>query len=155
MLSSSLCPILQPHQVPANLANNPNSRWTLMPEARRISQLVVDTFRKSSKDHVQVVGPYQPMDDPSGSSASTPGAVARGRKQSVHVYRQDSEKLAGKLAEKLESVVDRPDGEQRENSVGSSSRGRKSGAGDNNNWTLLPAASDARKAEAEASQDGL
>ena len=59
-----------------------------MPEARRLSQLVVDSFRKSSKDGVQVTGVYQPMDDPAGSSASTPDSVSRGRKQSVHVYRQ-------------------------------------------------------------------
>lgn len=85
--------------------------WTLMPEGRRLSQLIVDTFRKSSKDNVQVTGAYQPMDDPTGSSASTPGAVVRGRKHSIHVYRQDSEKLAEKLAEKLETVVDRPEGD--------------------------------------------
>ena len=85
-----------------------------MPEARRLSQLVVDSFRKSSKDGVQVTGVYQPMDDPAGSSASTPAAVSRGRKQSVHVYRQDSDKVlaADKLADKLETVFDAPDGDE-------------------------------------------
>jgi len=90
------------------------SGWNPLPEARRLSQLVVDSFRKSSKDGVQVTGVYQPMDDPAGSSASTPAAVSRGRKQSVHVYRQDSDKVlaADKLAEKLETVVDAPDGDE-------------------------------------------
>ena len=84
-----------------------------MPEARRLSQLVVDSFRKSSKDGVQVTGVYQPMDDPAGSSASTPDSVSRGRKQSVHVYRQDSDKVlaADRLADRLETTVeDAPDG---------------------------------------------
>ena len=59
-----------------------------------------------------MTGVYQPMDDPAGSSASTPQSVSRGRKQSVHVYRQDSDKVlaADKLADKLETVVDAPDG---------------------------------------------
>jgi len=84
-----------------------------VPEARRISQIVFDSFRKSSKDGVQVTGVYQPMDDPAGSAASTPDSVSRGRKQSVHVIRQDSDKMlaADKLAQKLETVVDSPDGE--------------------------------------------
>ena len=78
---------LQPRPSTNNLYK---SGWSLVPEARRLSQLVVDSFRKSSKDGVQVTGVYQPMDDPAGSSASTPDSVSRGRKQSVHVYRQGS-----------------------------------------------------------------
>ncbi len=110
---------------------------------------MVDSFRKSSKDNVQVTGAYQPMDDPSGSCASTPGAVARGRKQSVHVYRQDSEKLAGKLAEKLESVVDRPDGE--------TAAAANADPADRNNWILLPAdqRQQRQRDEAASPENGL
>ena len=111
ILLSHCPPQLQPRPSTNNLYK---SGWSLVPEARRLSQLVVDSFRKSSKDGVQVTGVYQPMDDPAGSSASTPAAVSRGRKQSVHVYRQDSDKVlaAGKLADKLETVVDAPDGDE-------------------------------------------
>ena len=109
MLDPSIPPQLQPRPSTNNLYK---SGWSLVPEARRLSQLVVDSFRKSSKDGVQVTGVYQPMDDPAGSSASTPQSVSRGRKQSVHVYRQDSDKVlaADKLADKLETVMDAPDG---------------------------------------------
>ena len=111
ILLSHCPPQLQPRPSTNNLYK---SGWSLVPEARRLSQLVVDSFRKSSKDGVQVTGVYQPMDDPAGSSASTPAAVSRGRKQSVHVYRQDSDKVlaADKLANKLETVVDAPDGDE-------------------------------------------
>merc|ERR1719188_2336777 len=74
---------LQPRPSTNNLYK---SGWSLVPEARRLSQLVVDSFRKSSKDGVQVTGVYQPMDDPAGSSASTPAgdeAAAGSRRQSA------------------------------------------------------------------------
>ena len=101
-----------------------------MPEARRLSQLVVDSFRKSSKDGVQVTGVYQPMDDPAGSSASTPDSVSRGRKQSVHVYRQDSDKVlaADRLADKLETVMDAPDGDEGGSRRQSTDRQRRVGS---------------------------
>ena len=112
MLDPSIPPQLQPRPSTNNLYK---SGWSLVPEARRLSQLVVDSFRKSSKDGVQVTGVYQPMDDPAGSSASTPDSVSRGRKQSVHVYRQDSDKVlaADRLADRLETTVeDAPDGDE-------------------------------------------